>query len=217
MRNLKLALCAASALVGSAAYAGPVTLTFEGVGNVASVNDFYNGGTDSQGHSGVNYGINFSSNSLGLIDGAAGGSGNTGNDPSGVTNLIFLDGGAATMNVAAGFDTGFSFYYAAASTGSVTVYDGLNGTGNILATLSLAATPNNYYEWASVGVTFDGIARSVDFGGAANFIAFDNITLGAATPGSGAVPEPASWAMMLGGFGLVGGAMRRRKAKISFA
>jgi len=106
MRNLKLALCAASALVGSAAYAGPVTLTFEGVGNVASVNDFYNGGTDSQGHSGVNYGINFSSNSLGLIDGAAGGSGNTGNDPSGVTNLIFLDGGAATMNVAAGFDTG---------------------------------------------------------------------------------------------------------------
>jgi len=34
---------------------------------------------------------------------------------------------------------------------------------------------------------------------------------------AGAVPEPASWAMMLGGFGLVGGAMRRRKAKISFA
>ena len=33
-----------------------------------------------------------------------------------------------------------------------------------------------------------------------------------------AVPEPASWAMMLGGFGLVGGAMRaRRKAAISFA
>jgi hypothetical protein len=35
--------------------------------------------------------------------------------------------------------------------------------------------------------------------------------------GDGAVPEPASWAMMLGGFGLVGGAMRRRKATISFA
>ncbi len=31
------------------------------------------------------------------------------------------------------------------------------------------------------------------------------------------VPEPASWAMMLGGFGLVGGAMRsRRKAAVSF-
>jgi len=33
----------------------------------------------------------------------------------------------------------------------------------------------------------------------------------------GAVPEPASWALMLGGFGLVGGAMRRRRAAVSFA
>jgi len=96
-------------------------LTFEGVGNLASVNDFYNGGTDSAGHSGPNYGINFSSNSLGLIDSSAGGSGNTGNDPSGVTNLVFLDGSAATMNVAAGFDTGFSFYYAANFSTSVVI------------------------------------------------------------------------------------------------
>lgn len=29
-------------------------------------------------------------------------------------------------------------------------------------------------------------------------------------PPTGAVPEPATWAMMIGGFGLVGGAMRRR-------
>jgi len=33
----------------------------------------------------------------------------------------------------------------------------------------------------------------------------------------GPVPEPASWALMVGGFGLVGGAMRsRRKAAVSF-
>ncbi|QJU56575.1 PEP-CTERM sorting domain-containing protein [Sphingomonas sp. AP4-R1] len=31
------------------------------------------------------------------------------------------------------------------------------------------------------------------------------------------VPEPASWAMMLAGFGLVGGTMRRRKLTVSFA
>ncbi len=31
----------------------------------------------------------------------------------------------------------------------------------------------------------------------------------------GAVPEPASWAMMIFGFGLVGGAMRRRKTKLT--
>jgi hypothetical protein len=34
---------------------------------------------------------------------------------------------------------------------------------------------------------------------------------------SGAVPEPASWAMMIGGLGLVGATMRRRATKVSFA
>lgn len=33
---------------------------------------------------------------------------------------------------------------------------------------------------------------------------------------SGAVPEPAAWAMMLAGFGLVGGAMRRRTTTVSY-
>jgi hypothetical protein len=40
------------------------------------------------------------------------------------------------------------------------------------------------------------------------------------TSGIAAVPEPASWAMMIGGTGLVGGAMRRRRSvstKVSFA
>lgn len=32
-----------------------------------------------------------------------------------------------------------------------------------------------------------------------------------------AVPEPATWAMMLAGFGLVGGAVRRTKAKVAYA
>ena len=39
----------------------------------------------------------------------------------------------------------------------------------------------------------------------------------ASLPSAAAVPEPATWAMMLGGFGLVGGAMRRRqRARVSF-
>lgn len=32
-----------------------------------------------------------------------------------------------------------------------------------------------------------------------------------------AIPEPATWAMMIGGFGLVGGAMRRRATSVRFA
>jgi hypothetical protein len=34
---------------------------------------------------------------------------------------------------------------------------------------------------------------------------------------SGAVPEPATWAMALGGFGAVGAAMRRRRSKVAYA
>ena len=35
----------------------------------------------------------------------------------------------------------------------------------------------------------------------------------------GAVPEPATWAMMIGGFGAIGGTMRyrRRKTTVAFA
>jgi hypothetical protein len=33
----------------------------------------------------------------------------------------------------------------------------------------------------------------------------------------GAVPEPATWAMMIGGLALVGASMRRRRTAVSFA
>ena len=203
----------------SAASATVVTLTFEGVGNTASINDFYNGGTDSLGNSGTNYGINFTAASLGLIDSDAGGSGNFANEPSASTIAFFTTGSAATMNVAAGFTTGFSFFYSAFSNASVTVYSGLNSTGTVLATLNLATNFSNggcvgdptgqACHWDAVGVTFAGTAMSVDFGGVANQAGFDNITLGSATPN---VPEPATWALMIAGFGMVGSAMRRQTA-----
>lgn len=221
-KGLILSLVCVGLLFGMAsrANASVVVLTFEGVGDSAAINDFYNGGTDSAGNSGPDYGINFSDTSLGLIDEDAGGTGNFANEPSPDTVLFFLSGGAATMNVAAGFDTGFSFFYSAASSvGSITVYDGLNGTGNILATLDLALTgtncsgdPNGYPNcaWAPIGVSFSGIAHSVDFAGTANHIGFDNITLGAATP-VGSVPEPGALGLMALGLMLLVFLYRRRR------
>ena len=41
---------------------------------------------------------------------------------------------------------------------------------------------------------------------------FDSTGLSLLVTGPDGVPEPASWAMMIGGFGLAGGAVRRRKA-----
>lgn len=104
--SLALRMCAAAP-----ALAAPVVLDFEGATNSTALNDFYNGGTDAAGASGVNYGINFSSTNLALVDSDAGGNGNFGNEPSPSTILFFLSGGAATMNLAAGFTSGFSFFY----------------------------------------------------------------------------------------------------------
>jgi len=46
-------------------------------------------------------------------------------------------------------------------------------------------------------------------------LAFDGLTIDD-TP-IGQVPEPATWAMMIGGFALVGSALRRRRTAVSFA
>lgn len=59
-------------------------------------------------------------------------------------------------------------------------------------------------------LTFDSYARV-----SAN-ISLQRVVVAAADAPS-AVPEPASWAMMIAGFGLVGGAMRRRSVAVRFA
>jgi hypothetical protein len=98
------------------------------------------------------------------------------------------------MDVASGFDTGFSFFYTSTSfAGDVTVWSGLNGTGTLLTTINLAAlggcsTAPNFCNWAAAGGSFAGVAESAIFTGVANQIGFDNITIGSSSPGT--VPEP---------------------------
>ncbi len=94
------------------------------------------------------------------------------------------------MSVADGFSTSFSFYYSAPEhTGTIVVYDGPSGTGNVLTSLDLPMTasdggdPNGSFSpLVPIGVPFSGIARSIDFGGTANYIVFDDITFGSAPP-----------------------------------
>jgi len=195
------------AVLGGAApaQATVITLTFEGVGDNAQIGNYYNGG------GGGNYGITFGPDSLGLISSADGGSGNFSNNPSGDTIAYFLTGPGDVMDVAAGFTTGFSFYYAEqiGTTGSVSVYSGLDGTGTLLASLILLPTANPYNVWVPIGVGFAGTAESVIFTGAANYIGFDNITLGASSP----VPEPGTLALLGAGLAGLGALRRRRKAK----
>ena len=209
----------AAALLGAtgAASAAVITLDFEGVGNFASINNFYNGGTDSRGNSGTNYGVAFNSNALGLVDSDAGGSGNFGNEPTPDTVLFFTTG-SAILNYAPGFTTGFSFFYSTVNFGgTVSVYDDVNATGNLIGTISLAplgAGPGDptgdYSNWATGSLGFSGTAKSIDFGGTVNEVAYDNITFGSTRPDN-TVPEPTTLALLSGA--LLGGAVvRRRKA-----
>jgi PEP-CTERM motif len=79
---------------------------------------------------------------------------------------------------------------------------------------------------ASVG-TFCDLGQSVYWGGitgvstasgsaisgyeVSSFSGFNYRNASPALPGDSAVPEPASWAMLIAGFGLVGGSLRRRR------
>lgn len=192
-------------LISANAFSAAFTLTFEGLGNLEAVGNFYNGGLGGSGSGpGPNFGVTFNADALSIIDEDAGGTGNFGGEPSPSTVLFFLTGSAAVMSVEAGFDTGFSFFYSAINQpGSVTVWDGINGTGNILATLNLPLTPFNgapdptgtFSPLVPIGVAFNGTAKSVSFAGVQNQIAFDNITFGSEVP-EGAIPEPGTYALM---------------------
>ena len=220
--RLKLAISGAALLAASQiATAEVIVLDFEGVGNQANLNGFYDGGTDSLGNSGVDYDIAFGTNTLGLIDADAGGTGNFANEPSSDTIMFFLTG-TAILNYVPGFDTGFSFFYTSSTAASVFVYDGLNATGNLLATLNLSAQhtdncsgdPNGEFcNWSAVGASFVGTAMSVDFGGTVNQTGYDDITFGSATAGGEKpvdVPAPMGLAFMALGLGL---GLRNRKRK----
>ena len=216
MHNIIRSLVAGTLLISAGTVsAAVVTLDFEGIPNSSPVGTYYAAG-----------GYVFSPATLALVDADAGGSGNFANEPSPNTIMFFLDSNSALLDVAAGFDTGFSFYYTSSTSAPVNVWSGLGGTGTLLATLNLSAQYNagctgdpsgDFCNFSPIGVTFVGTAHSIDFGGTAGFTGYDNITFGSSTPGNpgGTVPEPATWALMITGFGLVGSALRRRRTTVA--
>ena len=212
--RFKVAIASVTLAVGMflAAAVSAQVLDFEGLQDQEAVMNFYNGGLGGSGSGpGPNFGIIFTPNSMAVIEADLGGVGNFKLEPSPKTALFFLSGPAATMNVPGGFTTGFSFFYSAAfNPGVINVWSGPNGTGILLATLNLpvtgngAATPgcnsHNFCPFVPIGVTFAGVAQSVDFGGTINQIAFDQVTLGSSNPGGGGpvanIPTLNHWAVL---------------------
>jgi hypothetical protein len=187
-----VSLCAVSAFANSGEL-----LDFQGLVNLQTVGNFYNGAGRSIT---PNYGVTFSSNFYGLQSALNGGSGNFASDPLNMP-AIFMNGvtgspAMGTMNVAPGFSSGLNFYFTAGFTGgqteTVTIWSGLNGSGTVLAIINLANNNAScgspaYCNWSNIGATFSGTAHSVTFSGPANELGISDITIGGS---STAIPEP---------------------------
>jgi len=210
-----LMFAAASAPAANAS----IALNFVGLNGAAEEQplNYYNGGLGGLGSGpGPNFGITFGSDAI-SCNGGATGTCNVDQIPggAGAQVVFFLTGDGDILDKPSGFDTGFSFFYSAISEpGDVTVWSGLDGTGTMLADLSLPVTPGSgpgcerpFCPFVAAGITFSGTAMSVNFSGTQNQIAFADITLGSATPGT---PEPSTWAMMIMGFAGLGYIARRK-------
>jgi hypothetical protein len=238
--NVKLAMLASTVVAAGMVSAGSayavVDLNFEGINKTypsgyAFINGFYDGGTSSDGTTGTNYGISFSSNAQAIClnstsvtcsNTSRGGLGDPNSQKGG---LFFLSGSQTFMDVSGGFTTGFSFEHANISqAGSVSVYSGLDGTGTLLATLNFGTTPSGpcpgynagFCPFFASGIAFSGTALSVSFAGVANQVVFDDVTFGSTNPGNG-VPEPATWALMLLGLAGVGATVRKTRRQQALA
>jgi hypothetical protein len=196
-----LALLAAT----TPSFAATVLVDFEKTWDYGvDVNAYYNGGSAADGSTGgSNLGVSFV-NVSGLSNDVLGPY--YSNAPSSEGVAYAHDN--AYMNVATGAVGSLSLYYASPSAvvGAVKAYDGLNGTGNLLGSLDLAAnTTGGYDVWNQATLSFSGTALSFDFTGS-SIAAVDNISADV-----NAVPLPAAVWMFGAGCAAMFGAGKRRK------
>ena len=108
-------------------------------------------------------------------------------------------------------------------------YDSVTGARNNIASVGYngaqGGAAGTYYEFPGslvAGAFYDGqpgsLAANSNVGVAGRYVF--NVRGGNVTPAPGAVPEPATWAMMLLGFGALGSVLRRNRthvARVRFA
>jgi hypothetical protein len=126
--------------------------------------------------------------------------------------------GASTGQIYANFSAKISdfslmaYKLAGPETRDITInaYSGLNGTGTLLGSITASFGGPNY---SAETFSLTGLSGAQSFGFNAATRGntwFDNFSATVA-----AVPEPANWALMIGGFGFAGAAARRRRVRVA--
>ena len=172
------------------ALADTVLIDFDAVTRNARVNEFYNGGTDSTGASGIDLGVEF-------FDFVTANSVAAPSQPRYVYNAT----GQSLINVEAGFSA-FAFAYGTMAPATLSVFSGLNGTGTLLGSQTVDGHASSF---GLAAVDFSGVGRSVMLASMPNYAGLDDLRFTMAAP----VPEPAGWLMLLAGVGALGALKRR--------
>jgi len=129
---------------------------------------------------------------------------------------------AQTFNTVAGQTYNVSYLFSrnpanAPSLATATVSAG--GFTQVVTAINDGSFGGNYSMlWKTGGFSFVGDGNAATIRLAATIpgnagVFFDHVSVTTADRG-GAVPEPATWALMIGGFGLAGAALRRRRAAV---
>lgn len=141
--------------------------------------------------------------------------------PTGSSYLSVLGGGSATYSLAGLNPRNIQFDWGSIDSYNTLTVNTVNGLTHVIvpgtATFPNAANGNQFADGTNGLFTLmlsNDRVSSVTFASSSNSFELDRFAI------SGAVPEPATWALMIMGFGAVGGAMRRRSAvrtNVSFA
>ena len=197
MRSVKCFLAAVVFVTSGMSAQAAVFINFDAITTGASVDSFYNGGTDSLGEVGPSLGVGFQTRDWLTT---------TGFGETTQPNLAYSSSGLGSIDVYGGF-TSLNFTYGAFSAATLSIYSGLDGTGSLLGSAILPANDPNAFSPGSV--SFGGTGFSIVLSAGAGQFGLDDMYIGTGTT---PVPEPASLTLVvLGAVSMTFGAYRLRR------
>ena len=160
------------------------------------------------------YSVTFSGAGTGRYNGADGLQSGVAAPPPGTGSYYasVLSGGKMTLTTP--LISQLSIYMGSPDDFNQIVFHYAGGGSDTLTGLQLAGGAFNGDQLVGRRMTYDFGGQkvtSVEFTSSGNSFEFDNIAT------TSAVPEPATWAMMITGFGMAGAAMRRRRQTAALA